>query len=511
MLPRNSTQSPTPSAQRFIEVIRNVIAALVIATVIAGIWWFGFRDGSLQSTGALQIETSAVERRDLSRVVASSGRIAPLITVEVGSQLSGQIEAINADFNDQVEAGDLLARIDPQSFQTRVEEVEASLEVARAQVEVAQANVQRSQAELNAAERAFARAESLRERGTFSEAQYDTAQTAFESARAGLSVSRANLRNAQATLQQRTANLESARVDLERTFIRSPIDGVVIDRQIDEGQTVAASFNAPVLFLIAQDLARVQIEASIDEADIGQIDEGQAVTFDVDAYPGQSFPGEVVQVRLAADDAQNVVTYTVVIEADNPAGRLLPGMTANVTIVTGEVEGALAAPNAALRFAPRGAAEALVVASEEQPGRGQRRGGGQVDAMVNRLAEPLEMTDEQREAVQAALREAFANMRRQMQAGQADGGGRPNFQAITRRALASVLTTDQMRRYDALAAERSRARQEVRTGRLWVKTEDDRLQARSVRLGLSDGQFTQIIGPGLEEGDEVVTRVREAG
>ncbi len=514
MLPRNFRQASSLSAQRLIEVRRIIIAALVVATVGAGVWWFGFRGDGSQAAGALQIETSAIERRDLSRVVASSGRIAPLVTVEVGSQLSGQIEAIEADFNDRVEAGALLARIDPQTFQTRVEEAEASLEVARAQVEVARANVQRSQAELNAAERAFQRAESLRERGTFSEAQYDTAQTAFESARAGLSVSRANLRNAQASLQQRTANLESARVDLERTFIRSPIDGVVIDRQIDEGQTVAASFNAPVLFLIAQDLARVQIEASIDEADIGQISEGQTVTFDVDAYPGQDFPGEVVQVRLAANDAQNVVTYTVVIEADNPTGRLLPGMTANVTIVTGEVEGVLAAPNAALRFAPRGSAQALVVAAEDQPGqgRGQRRGGGgQMGAMIDRLAEQLEMTEEQREAAQSALREAFAAMRRQMQAGQAGGGGRPDFQAITRRALAGVLTADQMRRYDELVAQRSQMREEVRTGQLWVETEDGRLQARPVRLGLSDGQFTQIIGQGLEEGDEVVTRIREAG
>ena len=491
-------------------MIFRILAILAIAAALAAaVWFFAVRGSGTAGAGELAIETSGIERRDLQRVVASSGRIAPLVTVEVGSQLSGQIEDINADFNDRVEAGALLARIDSQSFQSRVEEAEASMEVARAQVEVARANVQRAEAELNAAERAFSRAESLRERGTFSEAQYDTAQTAFETARAGLAVSRANLRNAQASLQQRTANLESARVDLERTFIRSPIDGIVIDRQIDEGQTVAASFNAPVLFLIAQDLSRIQIEAAIDEADIGQIDEDQAVTFDVDAYPGQEFPGEVVQVRLAANDEQNVVTYTVVIEASNPGGRLLPGMTANVTIVTGEVEGALAAPNAALRFAPRGAAEALVVASESGgQGGGGRRGGGQMNAMVDRLAEQLEMTDEQREAASAALRETFANIRQQMQAAQA-GGPRPNFQALTRRALARVLTVDQMRRYDEIVAERASARQEVRRGQLWVETEDGRLQARPVQLGLSDGQFTQIIGPGLEEGDEVVTRVRE--
>jgi HlyD family secretion protein len=489
------------------------VAALVIGVMLAGaVWFFGFRESGGAAAGDLQIETSAIERRDLQRVVASSGRIAPLVTVEVGSQLSGQIQAIEADFNDEVSAGALLARIDPQSFQTRVREAEASLEVARAQVTVAEANVQRSLSELNAAERAFARAEELRQRGTFSEAQYDTAQTSFESARAGLAVSRANLRNAEAALQQRTANLESARVDLERTFIRAPIDGVVIDRQIDEGQTVAASFNAPVLFLIAQDLSRIQIEAEIDEADIGQIDEGQSVTFDVDAYPDLEFSGEVVQVRLAANDEQNVVTYTVVIEAANRGGRLLPGMTANVTIVTGEVEAALAAPNAALRFVPRGSAEALIVESQDGPQTGGRRGGGgnPMAGMIDRLDEQLDLTDEQRADVESALQETFANIRRQMQAAQA-GGARPNFQALIRRALSDVLTADQMRLYDELAAERQSSRQDVRRGQLWVETADGRLQARPVGLGLSDGQFTQILGDGLEEGDRVVTRVREAG
>jgi HlyD family secretion protein len=495
--------------------VTRIIAALVLLAILAGsIWWFGFRESNGASAGDLQIETSAVQRRDLERVVASSGPIAPLITVEVGSQLSGQVLELTADFNDLVSVGDILARIDPQTFATRVSEAEAIRDVAIAQVSVAQANVQRARVELAAAERAFSRAESLRERGVFSEAQYDAALTADENARAGLSVSNANLRNAQASLRQREASLNSARVDLERTFIRSPIDGVVIDRQIDEGQTVAASFNAPVLFLIAQDLARVQIEAQVDEADIGQINQGQSVTFDVDAYPDEAFSGEVVQVRLAALVEQNVVTYTVVIEAENRGGRLLPGMTANVTIVTGRVEGVLTASNAALRFAPRGAAEALIVESETAGGRGGRDGGGgggQGSEMMDQLAEQLEMTDEQRGDVQTAMTEAFANMRRQMQAGGAAGGGRPDFQAVIRRALAGVLTADQMIRYDALASERANQREDVRRGQLWVETEEGGLQARPVGLGLSDGQFTQILGEGLAEGDLVVTSVREAG
>ncbi|XBQ15587.1 MAG: efflux RND transporter periplasmic adaptor subunit [Oceanicaulis sp.] len=491
----------------------RILTVLVVVAAAAAAGWFFFLRDDGAASGDLRIETAQLERRDLSRVVASSGKIAPLITVEVGSQLSGQILSIDADFNDPVEAGGLLARIDPQTFETRVREAEAALEVARAQVEVSRANVSRADAELNAARRAFDRAQSLRERGTFSEAQYDQAETAYENARAGLSVANANLRNARAALQQREANLESAQVDLQRTFIRSPIDGVVIDRQIDEGQTVAASFNAPVLFLIAQDLGRIQIEAQIDEADIGQIEEGQTVSFDVDAYPGQNFDGQVTQVRLAAQDAQNVVTYTVVIEADNPGQRLLPGMTANVTIVTGSVDGVLAAPNAALRFTPRGAAEALVAEAPGGEGRGGGRGrGGGMDAMIDGLAEQLDMTDEQKDEARTALRDAFAQMRAQMQAGAAGGGGGPpNFQAVIRRALSDVLTTEQLARYDALAAERANARQDVRRGTLWVQTEDGRIAARPVGLGLSDGQYTQILGQGLEAGEAVVTRVREAG
>lgn len=487
------------------RIIWVVTAVLVVA---AAAWWFLLRGDGAGGAGALEIETEELVRRDLERIVASSGRIAPLVTVEVGSQLSGQILELNADFNDSVEAGGLLAKLDPQTFQTRVEEAEAAAEVARAQVAVSEANVARTRAELEAAQRAFNRAESLRERGTFSEAQYDQAFTGLENARAGLAVANANLRNARASLQQRVANLESARVDLERTNIRSPIDGVVIDRQIDEGQTVAASFNAPVLFLIARDLTRVQIEAQIDEADIGQIDEGQRVSFDVDAFPDDEFQGEVTQVRLAATDEGNVVTYTVVIEAENPRQRLLPGMTANVSIVTGRVEDALAAPNAALRFAPRGAAESLVVASED--GGGNRGGGGdRMSGMIDSLTEELDLTEEQQEEARAALQEAFADIRRRMQAAQASGSPPPDFAALMRRALSEVLSAEQLARYDELAAERANQRSEVRRGALWVEVEGG-IQARPVGLGLSDGQFTQILAEGFEAGDAVVTRVREA-
>lgn len=496
--------------------MQRILAALIIIGALAVAGWYWFNNQSPAVSGDLTIETVAIESRDLSRSVSSTGAIAPLVLVEVGSQLSGQILEINKDFNDQVTEGELIARIDPQTFETRVREAEASLEVAQAQVSVSQANLLRARAELLEAERAYERAEELLDRGTFSEAQYDTALTRRDSALAALTVAEANLRNARASALQREANLESARVDLDRTFIRSPIDGVVIDRQIDVGQTVAATFNAPVLFLIAQDLSRIQIEAQVDEADIGDIGVGQSVTFDVDAYPDREFSGEVQQVRLAATTEQNVVTYTVVIEANNPGQRLLPGMTANVNIITGEVSDTLAVANAALRFEPRGAAESLVDASQSEgqtggQGRGGR-GGNPMGAMMDRLSEQLELTDEQREQAEEALQEAFTQMRAQAQAG-GGTGGRPDIQGMIQRALRDVLTPEQMERLAEIQSEQGgrRGRGNVRRGTVWVQTSEGRLAQRQVGLGLSDGQFTQIIGDSLSEGDEVVSRVREAG
>lgn len=486
----------------------NIIAALGLILAL-GLSWSYFRSAPTLSSAGFEILTTQVQQRDLSRLVASSGSIAPLVTVEVGSQLSGQILSLSVDFNDDVEEGSILAQLDPQTFQTRVQEAEANLEVAQAQVAVQRANVTRAQANLASAERAFNRAVELRERGTYSEAQYDTAETAFQTGRADVDVAEANLRNAQASLRQREAALESANVDLGRTFIRSPINGVVIDRQIDVGSTVAASLNAPVLFVLAQDLGRIQIEAQIDEADIGQIRPNQPVTFDVDAYPDQEFSGAVTQVRLAAQNEQNVVTYTVVIEANNPGQRLLPGMTANVSIVTGQSEGVLSVPNSALRYNPRGGAESLVVESantnqQAGPGRGPG-GGGPGGGRMAEINEALNLTEDQQSEVQSAMREAFSQMQRQMQSG-GPRGARPDVQAIMRRAYARVLNSEQMSQLNDLLEAST---QQVRRGQVWVQAGNGQIRAVPVVLGLSDGQYTEIRTNQLQAGDEIITQIRE--
>jgi HlyD family secretion protein len=473
---------------------------------------FMMLNGDGDSSG-LAVETGSAETRDLSRTVASTGAIAPLVIVEVGSQLSGQLIELHADFNDEVEAGQLIARLDPQSFETRVREAQASLEVAAAQVEVARANVTNAQSQAREAQRAFERAQELLARGTYAQAQFDTAETARDSAQSQVLVAQANLRNAQATLVQREASLESAEVDLQRTYIRSPIDGVIVDRQVDVGQTVAASLNAPVLFLIAQDLSRIQIEAQVDESDIGNIAVNQAVTFEVDAFREREFRGQVRQVRLAALAEQNVVTYTVVIEADNPGQRLLPGMTANVTIVTGEVEDALSVPSAALRFVPRGAAETLIASRAEG---GQRATGGRMGGMADRLLDQLELEGEQRDHAARALETAFSQNR------PSGGfpGAQPDFRGIMQRALADVLEPAQMARLEQIMSQqpgrggrggggRGAGGDAPQPGAVWVRGSDGRLHERRVMIGLSDGAFTQIVGGDLEEGDQVVIRVRE--
>lgn len=324
----------------------------------------GYARWQSELAGGLEVETALVTRGEVRRVVATSGAVRPLVTVEVGSQLSGQIREIYAENGAAVRRGQEIARIDPRTFATRVQEAEAAVQVAEAGVLLQRAGVARAEANLRQAQREFDRAQSLHARGNASQAALDAALAAFEAAEAELAIAQAEGANAEATLQQRKAALESARIDLDRTFIRSPIDGVVIERSVEVGQTVAASFSAPKLFTIAQDLTRIQIDAQVDEADIGQVEPGQPVSFTVDAYPERGFTGTVEQIRLAAVTLQNVVTYTAVIAAENPDGRLLPGMTANVEILTALRRDVRIVPNEALRFRPRGGATRLARPAE---------------------------------------------------------------------------------------------------------------------------------------------------
>jgi HlyD family secretion protein len=348
--------------------LKRLLPIALMGLLLAGSA-LGYARWQARPTNGLDIQTAHMRRGEVRSVVVTTGTVRPLVTVEVGSQLSGQIREIYADHSDHVRKGQEIARIDPRSYEARLREAEAAVKVAEAGAELQRAGVVKAEANLRRAERDHRRAEALQARGNTSQAALDTALAAFEAARAELAIARGEVANAEATLLQRQAAQDSARIDVDRTFIRSPIDGVVIERSVEVGQTVAASLSAPKLFRIAQDLTRIEIDAQVDEAAIGQIEVGDEVSFTVDAYPERGFVGTVEQIRLSPTTLQNVVTYIVVVAAQNADGRLLPGMTANVEILTALRQGVPVVPNEALRFRPRGAALELARDAGGDPAR----------------------------------------------------------------------------------------------------------------------------------------------
>jgi len=349
-----------------------VIVLAVLAVAVFGAYRFYFAAPSAPAW-----KLAAVERGPLTAAVAATGTLNPVVSVQVSSQISGQLREIHVDFNSTVKAGQLLARIAPETYEHRVRQAEADLEAARATVAVQQAELYRAKVNLAEAERDLARKQTLVAKHFLSPAELDKAQTTLEAARAQLRVVEAQASNSAALVRQREAQLGQARVDLSRTEIRAPIDGIVVKRSVEPGQTVAASLQAPELFVIARNLDDMQVETAIDEADVGRLAIGQEATFTVDAFPGRRFRGQVRQVRKAALVVSNVVTYITVISAANPELILLPGMTANVRIVTAQKDDVLKVPNAALRFRPPAAEEKSAPAGR-RPGADKAARGARV-------------------------------------------------------------------------------------------------------------------------------------
>jgi HlyD family secretion protein len=300
-----------------------IILIIVVVLAIAG--WFGWRALN-PPVVAEPYKTAVLEKGDLAEEITANGVINPVRVVSVGTQVSGTVQALYADFNDRVKAGQLLLRLDPALFNSRLQASEANLANVRATAALQKANA--------------ARAAELIRQNFISKQDYDTAV--------------ATSKSAAASVAQAEAQIRQDRANLEFSVIRSPVSGVVISRQIDIGQTVAASFNTPTLFQIARDLTQMQIEASVAEADIAKVKPGQRVDFTVDAYGARKFTGTVDQVRLNPTNQQNVVTYTVIVKAANPDGALLPGMTANASFLVSDRRDVLLIPNAALSFKPEG-------------------------------------------------------------------------------------------------------------------------------------------------------------
>jgi HlyD family secretion protein len=532
----------------------TLLSAAAAVAVAAGAYVY-----SLPDDGPLGFQTANVERGGLLKTVSASGVVTPVVTVQVGSQISGRIAEIAADFNTEVAEGDVIARIDPESFEAKVRAARAELAVARAAVTTKNAAAARARADLEGAEANVLAAEAdiakakvaaedarldldrkreLAERGAASVSTVDKARAVFEtalaqidSARAALDVRKsvlaanraqigmaaADILQAEAQVAQREAGLSIAETDLKNTIIRSPVDGVVIARSVDVGQTVAASLQAPTLFTIAQDLRRMQVEASIDEADIGQIEPGQRAKFTVDSFAGREFEGKVAQVRKAPLEVQSVVTYTVVITAANEDLRLLPGMTANVQVAVSERRSVLKVPDKALRFRMPGADVSSASAAPGQAGppaaSGPPGGIARARERLERLIERLDLSSEQAAQVREFARETWQRLRAMRQSANAGTGdaGNPNFAETARMLreqlnakIAAVLTPDQKSRFQAMMARR--AADPIRNGELWVLRGNQPVRV-AVAIGLGDGQVSEIVRGDLAEGETVILDV----
>ena len=396
--------------------MRRVWLWLIVIVLVAGAFGFVLWRPTGSSASDQPYRLGVVDRGSITASVRATGTLNPVTTVLVGSQLSGQVVEILADYNTPVKEGQVVARLYAEQIKSRrdaaladLAQAKADLDTKRAQIDKAQSALQRSEAQANdlAAQRDRARAQlleaqrnldrqrelttravgtqtALEQAGTqldvqkanlaSAEAQIASNKAETEGLKADLALAEANLKSAEAIILQRQAKLKDIEIDLARTDIKSPVDGVVVNREVELGQTVAASLSSPTLFTIAQDLREIDIHANIDEADVGQLKEGQKVTFTVNAYPNRTFEGSVRMVRLSAQTVQNVVTYTAVIGVRNPDQALLPGMTANLQIVTDEREDVLRVPNAALRYRPPVAVASSGPASTAQDGPSRRRG-----------------------------------------------------------------------------------------------------------------------------------------
>ncbi|HVZ72041.1 MAG TPA: efflux RND transporter periplasmic adaptor subunit [Polyangia bacterium] len=333
----------------------GTILVVALVVVVGGVWLWRRANAPVVVT----FRTAKVDRGSVEATVTATGSLNAVVTVQVGSQVSGIIAKLGADFNSKVTEGQIIAQIDPTRFKANLAQAEAALKSAEASLVHADVAVREAKVELD-------RAKPLADKKVIGAADLDAAQSKYDQAVADKA-------SADAQVGQSRANASVARVDLEHTTIRAPISGTVLQRSVDVGQTVAASMQAPVLFTIAQDLSRMEVHAAIDEADVGKLHEQQEAVFTVDAYPGETFHGTIFQIRSQPTVTQNVVTYDAVLRVENPDGRLRPGMTASVRAVSQKHENVLRIPNSALRFRPT--PDLIEVASNNRPDGGAPFGG----------------------------------------------------------------------------------------------------------------------------------------
>jgi HlyD family secretion protein len=408
-----------------------------------------------------QYRTEKVDRGTITMTVTATGTLSAVTTVQIGSQVSGVIAALHADFNSRVTKGQLLAELDPTPFQQTVEQRQADL--TKSKVEAANARI------------SYDRQTRLVKAGLAPQADLDSARTAYESANAGV--------------QQSTAALNQSLTNLKYTKIISPIDGVVVDRDYDIGQTVAASFSAPTLFSIAQDMTKMQVQADVDQSDIGRVAVGQTARFTVDSYPDQEFRGRISQIRLNATVSQNVVTYPVIIEVPNPDEKLRPKMTANVTIDVASVQDVLRIPNSALRFKPDTAITAAKPATTSTTSASATTETTQT-AQTQTAATTSSATPDQR-----------AERRRQrMQAGQT--GGATSTMSPEERAARWGSHAHGMQGAAGALGGAPPTRKRPQT--VYLMDTDGKLKPVEIRTGITDGHYTQVVSGDVKLGDMIV-------
>jgi HlyD family secretion protein len=460
-------------------VLRGRSLWLIVGGLLAALaLWLMFKGAG----GAHPYRTAAVDRGSIMRAVSATGTLQPVISANVGSTVSGPVKTVEVDFNSQVRVGQVLARIDPAPFEQRVVQMRASLAQAQAQYATASADYQRYEA-LNRA--GFASPQLMEQQ----RAARDTAAAAVQGAR---------------------ANLASAQTDLARSVIRSPINGVVVDRQVNVGQSVAASFQAATLFVIAQDLSRLQANIAVDEADIGELHQGQEVQFTVDAFPDREFEGQVSQVRQQGVSDQGVVTYTVVVTADNPDRRLLPGMTANASIIIERRDNVLRILNTALRFRPSDPALAArgqaLAASAQAAGQRNGQAGGQRNGgrMLQQLTQSLELTPVQQaraqQAAQAAMQSAPPLGEDATQADRRAALRRMREAVLS--ALEPTLTAHQRQLLQQMQQSFTQRREVRNQAVVWVLRGNTPTPVQ-VTIGIADDTHT-LVYSGLNEGDQVI-------
>jgi HlyD family secretion protein len=465
----------------------TIVAGVVIAIILFAAFGLNRKDKT-------QYFTARVERGDIREVVDATGTINAVTSVQVGSQVSGNIYKLHADFNSKVKRGQLIAEIEPSLFRGALLQAKADHENAKANVASAKANLLKGRAALEQTKADYDRTLGLTKAGVMSQQQLDLAKANYDSAAAAVSASEAQVTQAVAQVEQRRAAVSVAQTNLDHTYIYAPIDGTVVNRAIDVGQTVAASLQAPTLFTIAQDLTKMQVYTKTDESDVGQIRVGQRVWFKVDAFPRESFSGAVSQVRMNPTTVQNVVTYDTIIDFDNPQLKLFPGMTGYVTIPVASAHDVIKIPNGALRYTPEMQPDQLRALLKEngiEPAGSRGASGHQVAAETPAPGQ------------QPASQTAQAPAQSSGQGGQGRGVN----------TGAGALRAGQNGEQPG-GAMKSREAPPTDLGIVWKQLPDKTLKPVQVRTGITDHTVTQLIQVlhgDLKEDDELIIGASKSG